>query len=91
MTRHLNYPPMTDIANPRVEDCARGTAWSDKEIHFLRQHHRKFKNKIIGEYLRRSETAVKVMVCRLRKEDQRIAAAKEAGNVPRETQAADAR
>lgn len=69
MTRRLAYPPMTDIAKPRVEDSARGTAWSEEEIHFLRQHHRKFRNRVIGEYLRRSETAVKVMVCRIRKKD----------------------
>lgn len=54
--------------------------WTDEQFHTLRLKYDPFGPKICAEELGRSEVAVRVMACRLRKEDQRVESARNLRN-----------
>lgn len=51
----------------RKEDCSRGTIWTDDEIDWLRKNYHRFPGRFCAEYLRRSYTAVRIMICRIKR------------------------
>ena len=91
-TKHrTSYPRPQELAenaetDDRKEDCSRGTIWTDQEIAWLTQNYPHLPGRMCAASLRRSENAVRVMICRLKqgREPQRLRKTKLiAGNVSR--------